>query len=89
SSPNIRLNVLNQVATRSFPRLDSLVKSSAEPGVLLADYERTMNLRLTIRDSIKMDWQTLALQVNASSGPFLVTSPSEDIINTVEKPIVV
>jgi len=89
SSPNIRLNVLNQVATRSFPRLDSLVKSSAEPGVLLADYERTMNLRLTIRDSIKMDWQTLALQVNASSGPFLVTSPSEDIINTGEKPIVV
>jgi hypothetical protein len=89
NSPNISGNVLNQRGTRSFPGLDSLVNLSPEPGVLLANYERKMNLRLTRRDAFKMDWHTLTLQVNANAGPFLLTSPSADIVNTGEEPVIV
>ena len=89
SSPNIPVTTLKNKAARVFPAIDSLVKSTFEPGVILADYDRNLNLRLTRRDSFKIDWHSFSLKVNTNSGPLTVISPKEDLINSGESPVLV
>jgi hypothetical protein len=89
SSPNLPLTKLKNNASRSFPSLDSLVKAAWEPGVVLADYTRIINLRLTRRDSLKLDRHSFSLKVTDHSGPFRLTLPREDLFNTGISPILV
>ena len=89
SSPNISMTALKNKAIRYFPALDSLVKSTFEPGVILADYGRNINLRLTRRDSLKIDWHSFSLRVNSNAGPLTVILPKEDLINEGDLPVLV
>lgn len=89
SSPNIPMIPLKNKALRYFPAIDSLVKSTFEPGFVLADYDRNINLRLTRRDVSKLDWHSFSLRVNSNSGPLTVIFPKEDLVNEGDSPIVV
>lgn len=89
NSPNIPVTTLKTKALRSFPIIDSLLKSTFEPGVILPDYERTINLRLTRRDSLKIDWHSFSLKVNPNVGPFMVNLPKEDLVNSGDSPVLV
>ena len=72
---------------RSFPGMDSLVKLANEPGVLLADYERDMRLRLVRRFESNLVWQPFNLSVKANMGPFTLVKPKEDVFYSSDEPL--
>ena len=67
--------------------MDSLVKLVNEPGVLLAEYERAMSLRLVRRFESNLVWQPFNLSVKANMGPFTVIKPKEDVFYSADEPI--
>ena len=87
NSPNIKMTELKSNTFRSFPGMDSLVKLVNEPGVLLADYERDMRLRLVRRFESNLVWQPFNLSVKANMGPFTVVKPKEDVFYSADEPI--
>lgn len=66
--------------TRTFPKLADLLNNTHTFGELLPTYGRALNFRLTVRDNRAggggINQDTIALQVNGSAGPFLVTAPN-------------
>ncbi|MFN5089803.1 MAG: reprolysin-like metallopeptidase, partial [Bacteroidota bacterium] len=87
NSPNIKMTELKSNTFRSFPGMDSLVKLVKEPGVILADYERAMSLRLVRRFESNLVWQPFNLSVKANMGPFTLVKPKEDVIYLADEPI--
>jgi subtilisin-like proprotein convertase family protein len=87
NSPNIKMTELKSNTFRSFPGMDSLVKMVNEPGVILADYERDMSLRLVRRFESNLFWQPFNLSVKANMGPFTLVKPKEDVIYSADEPI--
>ncbi|MFN9379688.1 MAG: reprolysin-like metallopeptidase, partial [Bacteroidota bacterium] len=87
NSPNIKMTELKSNTFRSFPGMDSLVKLVKEPGVILADYERDMSLRLVKRFESNLVWQPFNLSVKANMGPFTLVKPKEDVIYLADEPI--
>lgn len=87
NSPNIRMTELKSNAFRSFPIMDSLVKLVLEPGVILADYERDISLRLVRRAESNLVWQPFKLSVKANMGPFTLVKPKEDIFYSANVPV--
>jgi subtilisin-like proprotein convertase family protein len=67
--------------------MDSLVKMVNEPGVILADYERDMSLRLVRRFESNLFWQPFNLSVKANMGPFTLVKPKEDVIYSADEPL--
>lgn len=60
---------------RTFPKLRDIRLNLHTIGELLPTYARTMNFRLTVRDNLGgADWDATSVNVDAGSGPFLVTS---------------
>jgi subtilisin-like proprotein convertase family protein len=87
NSPNIKMTELKSNTFRSFPGMDSLVKMVNEPGVILADYERDMSLRLVRRFESNLFWQPFNLSVKANMGPFTLVKPKEDVIYSADEPL--
>jgi len=87
NSPNIKMTELKSNPFRSFPVMDSLVKLVNEPGVILADYERDMRLRLVRRFESNLIWQPFYFNVKANIGPFTLVKPKEEIIYSADEPI--
>ena len=85
NSPNIKMTELKSNTFRSFPSMDSLVKMVNEPGVILADYERDMSLRLVRRFESNLFWQPFNLSVKANMGPFTLVKPKEDVIYSADE----
>lgn len=76
SSPNLPITQLIPSPSRSFPRMDSLWRGTSEPGLILAQYSRPLNLRLTQRTRDRVRWDPIALQVLEGVGPFRVRAPA-------------
>lgn len=89
NSPNIKMTELKSNPFRSFPVMDSMVKMVNEPGVILADYERDMRLRLVRRFESNLIWYPFFLNVKANMGPFTLVKPKEDVFYTANEPILV
>ena len=89
NSPNIKMTELKSNTFRSFPRMDSLVKLVNEPGVILADYERDMRLRLVRRFESNLIWQPFYFNVKANMGPFTLVKPKGNVFYTADEPIMV
>lgn len=87
NSPNIKMTELRSNTFRSFPIMDSLVKLVLEPGVILANYERDMSLRLVRRNESNLVWQPFNLSVKANMGPFTIVKPKEDVIYSADVPL--
>jgi len=87
NSPNIKMTELKSNPFRSFPVMDSLVILVNEPGVILADYERDMRLRLVRRFESNLIWQPFHLNVKANMGPFTLVKPKEEVIYSADEPI--
>ena len=87
NSPNIKMTELKLNTFRSFPSMDSLVKLVSEPGVILADYERDMSLRLVRRFESNLVWQPFNLSVKANMGPFILVKPKEDVFYSADEPL--
>ena len=87
NSPNIKMTELKSNTFRSFPDIDSLVNLVDEPGVILADYERDMSLRLVRRFESNLVWQPFNLSVKANMGPFTLVKPKEDVFYSADEPI--
>jgi hypothetical protein len=71
--------------TRIFPKISNLINNTQTIGEILPTYTRTLAFRLTVRDN-KVGGggtgysQKLSYNVNATAGPFLVTSPNTAVI---------
>jgi hypothetical protein len=87
NSPNIKMTELKSNTFRSFPGMDSLVKLANEPGVILADYERDMRLRLVRRFESNLVWQPFNLSVKSNMGPFTLVKPKVDVFYSADEPI--
>ena len=87
NSPNIKMTELKSTTFRSFPDIDSLVNLVDEPGVILADYERDMSLRLVRRFESNLVWQPFNLSVKANMGPFTLVKPKKDVFYSADEPI--
>lgn len=87
NSPNIKMTELKSNTFRSFPDIDSLVNLVDEPGVILADYERDMSLRLVRRFESNLVWQPFNLSVKANMGPFTLVKPKKDVFYSADEPI--
>jgi hypothetical protein len=64
-------------ATRYFPRLEVILAGTVAPEERLPSLERTMNFRVTVRDSHEdgaIDWADTQLQVVNTGAPFTITS---------------
>lgn len=65
--------------TRVFPKLESLVNNTSIIGELLPTYGRSMNFKCTVRDNQVTGGvgdDLISINVDGSSGPFLVVSPN-------------
>ncbi len=75
----------NPVATgyRVFPKLSNLLNNTTTIGELLPTYDRSLTFRLTARDNRVggggRGTGTIAFGVDATAGPFLVTSPNTNV----------
>ncbi|MBN8570309.1 MAG: hypothetical protein J0M18_11805, partial [Ignavibacteria bacterium] len=75
----------NPVATgyRVFPKLSNLLNNTSTIGELLPTYDRSLTFRLTARDNRVggggRGTGTIAFGVDATAGPFLVTSPNTNV----------
>lgn len=61
--------------TRVFPQISDILNETQTLGEILADYERSMKFKLTIRDNNGgTDDETMTIDVEGDAGPFEVTS---------------
>lgn len=80
-------------STRTFPKLSNLLNNSQTIGEILPSYGRSLNFRLTVRDNNAggggIEFNTVAFNVSAGAGPFLVTQPNTNITWTSPLPATV
>jgi hypothetical protein len=80
AGPAFRSFPPSTVAERYFPRLEDLVENRSSAWEALPNVGRKLNFRLTVRDNQPgggcTSSQDATVTVDASSGPFVVTSPN-------------
>ena len=68
--------------SRTLPRLAELLSNTQKYGETMPTTTRTMNFRVTARDNRAggggVDYDSMKVNVTATAGPFLVTSPNGD-----------
>lgn len=69
--------------TRTFPKLSDLLNNTSTIGEILPTYGRNLSFRMTVRDNNAggggINFGSVTFAVNASSGPFVVTSPNTNV----------
>ncbi len=72
--------------TRTFPKMSDIVNNTLTIGELLPTYTRGLTFRLTARDNHTapsaggVAYDTIAFNVTANAGPFVVTAPNTAVI---------
>ncbi|HLG33432.1 MAG TPA: M12 family metallo-peptidase [Bacteroidia bacterium] len=66
--------------SRTFPQISDIINNTSTLGEILPSYTRAMNFRLTARDNRAggggVDYASMSFNVDASAGPFVITSPN-------------
>ena len=66
--------------TRTFPRLSSILNSTSDFNEVLPTYDRELSFAITLRDGVTdgsgVVWDFIDFEVDADSGPFLMTFPN-------------
>ena len=80
NAPIFRSFIPQSVPIRNFPQLSDVINNTASVGELLPTYARTLDFRLTARDNRAggggICFDEMAITVNVTAGPFLITYPS-------------
>jgi len=80
NAPLFRSFVPKSIPIRFFPKISDVINNTTTKGELLPSYARTMNFRLTARDNKAggggVCFDEMAVTVNSTAGPFLVTYPN-------------
>ena len=80
NAPLFRSFVPQSVPVRNFPQLSDVLNNTTSVGELLPTYARTLDFRLTARDNRAggggICFDEMAITVNGTTGPFLITYPS-------------
>jgi hypothetical protein len=83
NAPIFRSWIPTTSPTRYFPRLQNLLNNTTVIGELLPTYGRGLTFRLVVRDNKLggggVDYAQVQFNVDANSGPFLVTSPNTNV----------
>ncbi|MEJ7587064.1 MAG: reprolysin-like metallopeptidase [Ferruginibacter sp.] len=87
NAPLFRSFVPKPGPLRYFPALTDVINNTTTKGELLPSYARTLHFRLTARDNRAggggVCFDEVALTVNGTAGPFLITYPNTAGINWV------
>ncbi len=78
TAPLFRSLLPGNSGTRTFPRIESILANTQEITEILPSTSRPLKFRLTARDNDPLaggvNWSEIALQSDAGSGPFKITS---------------
>jgi hypothetical protein len=69
--------------TRTFPKISDIINNTQTIGEILPSYTRSLEFKVTARDNVASAGavidETIELNVDGNSGPFLVTQPNTNI----------
>lgn len=103
NAPLFRSFSPDTIGKRVFPQMSDILNETQTKGEILADYGRSMDFRITVRDNEgATDYEKMSIDVVGSAGPFRVTSQNTtglvwedgdqktitwDVANTTSSPI--